>query len=44
MTVAAQTSTAIPVNAVRQVAFDAPVNAVIDGFGAPEKPRRSPPI
>jgi hypothetical protein len=33
VTVAAQTATAIPLNAVRQIAFDAPVNAVIDGFG-----------
>jgi hypothetical protein len=33
VTVAAQTSPAILANAVRQIAFDAPVNAVIDGFG-----------
>jgi hypothetical protein len=33
VTVAAQTSPAIPRNALRQIAFDAPVNAAIDGFG-----------
>jgi hypothetical protein len=33
VTVATQTSPALPLNAVRRIAFDAPINAVIDGFG-----------